>query len=97
MSLIQRTAKLQMLRVHDVGTGYGAPPNFLDTEVVIKLREGLDEAYGLKLRVDANQPAHEGMLGLLRDAMTHDWDVTIDYNINPGSTVGEIIRVAVRR
>lgn len=97
MSRIQRTGRLQMLRVHNVGTGYGAPPNFLDTEVVLKLRGGLDEAYGFKLRVDANQPAREGMLGLLRDAMTHDWDVTIDYDITPGSTVGEIIRVAVQQ
>ena len=97
MALLQSTGKLTVLRVHDVGTGYGPPNNFLDTEVVLALQSEAGKAFGFKLRQDQNEHAHQGMLDLLRDALTHDWAVTIDYDIQPGRTVGEIIRVAVVR
>jgi hypothetical protein len=97
MALLQSTGKLTMLRVHDVGTGYGAQPNFLDTEVVLKLHSEANKAFGFKLRPDQNGAVREGMLDLLRDAMTNDWPVTIDYDMQPGLTVGEVIRVALTR
>ncbi len=97
MTLRQSQGKLVMLRVHDVGTGYGAPPNLLDTEVVLRLHSEEGKAFGFKLRDDGNRPVREGMLGLLRDALAHDWTVTIDYDIADGTAVGEVRRVVLTR
>jgi hypothetical protein len=91
--LLQATGYITMLRVHDVGTGYGGSTDFLDGEVVIRLDSQEGKAFGFQLRNDDNTPVREGMLGLLRDAFNNDWIVTINYWIEPGNTNGQIIRV----
>ncbi len=85
--------KISMLRVHEVGTGYGPQNDKIDVEVVIKLANMPDNAFGFKLRNDNNQAVHQGMLDLFRDAFDRNWNVNIDYNINPGKKNGVILRV----
>jgi len=70
--------KLTMLRVHDVGTGYGNPN--MDIEVVLRLDSEPNNAYGFQLRDDANRLVRQGMLDLLRDAFDNNWTVTINEN-----------------
>ena len=84
---------ITLLRVHDLGTGFGGGTDFLDGEVVIRLDSQPGMAFGFQLRNDDDRPAREGMLALLRDAFNHDWIVNIDFWIVPGKTNGRIIRV----
>ena len=93
--LLQSTGKVTFLRVHDVGTGFGPPSDFIDVEVVAQLNSRPGESFGFQLRNDNNRAAREGMLDLLRDAFNNNWTVSIDYDIFPPRKNGVIIRVAV--
>lgn len=97
MALIQSTGKLTFLRVHDVGTRFGPPTDQVDAEVIMKLNTQPDRAMGFQLRNDKNRPARQGMLDLLRDALNHDWTVTVDYNLDAGKKNGMAIRVALTK
>jgi len=94
---LQSTGKITFLRVHDVGTGFGPPSDFINVEVVIQLDTHPGESFGFQLRVDANRAAREGMLNLLRDAFDNNSNVTIDYDITPPKKNGVIMRVALRK
>lgn len=93
--LLQRTGIITFLRVHDLGTGFGPPTDFVDVEAVIKLDSVPTDAFGFQLRNDRNRPSRQGMLDLLRDAFFGGHAVTIDYFIIPGRHNGRIIRVAL--
>jgi len=95
-----RSGKITFLRVHDVGTGFGPPEDFIDVEVVILLDTSTDGgAFGFKLRNDDEEPAHQGMLNLLRDAFENNFTVSIDFDIDRefGRKNGFIIRVALTK
>lgn len=96
-ALQQATGKLTLLRVHDVGTKYGPPADQIDVEVVIWLNTKPGYAFGFQLRDDSNRPARQGMLDLLRDALNHNWSVTIDYEIDTGKKNGVIRRVWITK
>lgn len=93
MALLQSSGKLTLLRVHDKGTKYGPSGDQIDVEVIFWLNTEPGKAFGFQLRNDANRPARQGMLDLLRDAFDYNWTVTTDYNINPGKNNGVAIRV----
>jgi hypothetical protein len=86
------SGQLSLLRVHDRGTKFGPPSDQLDVEVVIQFA-GQPRFYGFQLRTDANGPAREGMLGLLRDGFNHGWIVNVDFDIKPGKNNGQLFRV----
>lgn len=94
---LQSTGKITFLRVHDVGTGFGPPSDHINVEVVIQLDSQPGQSFGFRLRTDANRAARQGMLDLLRDAFTSNWNVTIDYDIDPPKKNGVIMRVALRK
>jgi hypothetical protein len=93
MPLLNASGKLTFLRVHDVGTGWGPPTDFIDVEVVILLDSQPGKAFGFHLRNDDQRAARTGMLDLLRDAFNNNWTTTIDYNVESGKDNGIIIRV----
>ncbi len=95
--LLQASGKVTLLRVHDVGTGYGAGQDFLDAEVIFGLNTQPGKAFGFQLRNDANGRAREGMLSLLKEAFRNNWTVTTDYYIDPGDKNGRVIRVIVTK
>jgi hypothetical protein len=95
--LLERTGLITFLRVHDLGSGFGPPSDFVDVEAVIKLDSEPSDAYGLQLRNDRHRPSHQGMLDLLRDAFFDNRRVTIDFSIVPGRHNGLILRVALSR
>lgn len=97
MALVQSSGKLTFLRVHDVGTKFGPPTDQIDAEVIMKLTTQPDRAMGFQLRNDGNRPARQGMLDLLRDALNHNWTVTVDYNLAAGKKNGVAIRVALTK
>jgi hypothetical protein len=95
--LLNTAGRLTLLRVHDRGTRYGPPGDQLDAEVVVWLDTEPGRAFGLRLRNDAQRPAHAGMLDLLRDGWNHGWTVNLDYEIDPGKDNGMILRVWLTR
>lgn len=97
MALLQRSGKITLLRVHDVGTKFGPSTDQIDAEVIVKLNTKPDEAYGFQLRNDTNRVARQGMLDLLRDAFNNNWTVTMDYNIETGKKNGVIIRTMLTK
>lgn len=92
---LERTGHITFLRVHDIGTKFGA--DALDIDAVIQLDGKKDVSYGFQLRVDNNRVARQGMLDLLRDAYAHNWPVTIDYDVPAGKTNAVLFRVALIR
>jgi hypothetical protein len=91
-TLAEATGRLTFLRVHDVGTGWGPPSDFLDVEVVIQLDTMPERGFGFQLRADSEEGARRGMLDLLRGAFARNGRVTIDY-VKTGLRSGRIIRV----
>jgi len=87
------SGQLSLLRVHELGSGYGPPNDQLDVEVVVQFVGRANDAFGFQLRTDDNQPVREGMLGLLRDGFNRGWTVWIDYEIQAGKHNGTIVRV----
>ena len=93
--LLEAQGRITFLRVHDLGTGFGPPNDFLDVEAVILLDSQPGKGFGFQLRNDRNRPAREGMLQLLRDAFSRNEPVTIDFLRSTGKNNGTIIRVAL--
>ena len=92
--LYNATGHITMLRVHELGTGYGPGDDFIDGEVVVRLDSHSGRAFGFKLRSEDDRlAARQGMLDLLRDGFNHDWIVSVDFLVESGKSNGEIIRV----
>ena len=79
--------------MHDVGTGYGPPSDFLDVEVIVQLDTQSDQSFGFQLRNDDDEAARRGMLDVLRSAFNAGSTVRIEF-VNTGSANSEMIRVA---
>jgi len=97
MPLLSAQGKVTLLRVHEVGTGFGPPADSLDVEVVFQLDSVAGAAIGFKLRGDASRPVHDGMLGLLRDAFSFGWTVHVDYETVTGHRNGTALRIWLTR
>ena len=93
MPRLQAAGKLTLLRVHNKGTKYGPAGDRIDVEAAIWLDSEPGKAFGFQLRSDAQRPARQGMLDLLRDAFNHNWTVNIDYDIDPGKNNAVLMRV----
>jgi hypothetical protein len=91
-SLQAATGRITLLRVHDVGTRYGPPYDQLDAEVIVWLDTHPDKAFGFQLRDDAEKPAANGKLKLLRDCFNADRQVRLEF-VRSGCRSGLIIRV----
>jgi hypothetical protein len=88
---VNASGRVTLLRVHDLGTGYGPPTDFMDVEAVVWLDSQPGKAFGFQLRNDQYLPARQGMLDLLRDAFANNWVVHIDYIMAPGHTNNFVI------
>jgi hypothetical protein len=92
-TLANAQGRITFLRVHDLGTGFGPPSDFLDVEVVVALDTLPGRAFGFQLRGDGEEFVAHGMLDLLRDAFSRNSRVSIDYT-RTGLRNGLILRVA---
>jgi hypothetical protein len=92
-SVAETVGHITFLRAHELGSGFGKPPNFLDCEVIVLLADEPLRSFGFKLRADAERPARWEMFELLRSAFVADRPVRLDY-VKTGPGAGEIIRVA---
>jgi len=91
-SVLSAEGKVTFLRVHDEGTGFGPPTDFLDAEVIVVLDSTPGRGFGFTLRNDSDAADHRGMLDVLRSAFRQDRTVRLDY-IRTGIRNGRIIRV----
>ena len=87
------------LRVHEPGSGFGGgSTNWFDADVVFRLdsTDSEGKAFGFQLR-DENVSVREGMLAVLREAITHNLQVITDYNqlMTPPNQNSFVIRVAI--
>jgi hypothetical protein len=87
--------RITLLRVHELGTGYGPPTDHIDAEVIVWLDTEPEKAFGFRLRDDEHRRAAQGMLAVLRDVFNRDRPVRIDF-IRSGCRTGRIIRVIAR-
>ena len=97
MAIKQRSGVVTLLRVHDLGTGYGPSTDFLNVEVIVWLDSKPGFAYGFQLRRDDYLPAREGMFQLLLAAFRNQWPVVMDTDEESGHKNHHIIRVWVDR
>jgi len=88
----QVSGKITFLRVHQLGSGYGPPTDFIDVEVVLKLDTQSGKSFGFQLRNDAQLPVHKGMLQDIRGAFEENATVYIDYD-DLGQNNSVILRV----
>ncbi len=77
--LFSASGRLRFLRVNDVGGSFGPCPNCITAEVVFNFVSS-NNWYGLRLLNDANLPAHQAAVDLLRDAFNNNWTVQVDYS-----------------
>jgi photosystem II stability/assembly factor-like uncharacterized protein len=84
--------RITFLRVHDVGTGWGPPEDFLDVEVVVQLDSQPGKSFGFQLRADDEVTVRRGMLELLRETFRADASVRIEFT-RVGCRTGRILRV----
>ena len=96
MARLRRSGKLTFLRAHE-DFGFGPEQDFIDVEVVAKITAEPDHAFGFEMRDDDRLPAHEAMFALLRDGFNHDWDTTVEYDLEDGRGNGTLIRVELRK
>ena len=94
---VNARGRLTVLRVHDVGTGFGPPTDFIDVEVVIALDSQPSRFFGFQLRNDTKLPARQAMLDLLRDAFERNLIVNIDFFQVPGKNNNILFRVWLTR
>jgi hypothetical protein len=92
-SLIETVGHISFLRAHELGSGFGKGPNFLDSEVIVQLAEEPLRSFGFQLRADQNGPARTDMFDMLRSAFIAGRPIRLDY-VTIGPRAGEIIRVA---
>lgn len=92
-SLIETAGQITFLRAHELGSGFGSVPNFLDCEAIVQLAGEPLRSFGFKLRADANGPAHTDMFEMLRSAFIAGRPIRLDY-VTTGPRAGEIVRVA---
>ena len=88
--------RVTLLRVHDVGTGFGPPGDQLDAEVIAQLDTEPGRWFGFQLRNDGDREANEGMLDLLRDAFDRDAPVRVEF-IRTSCSMGRAFRVIQQR
>ena len=92
-SVIETVGHITFLRAHEVGSGFGKAPNFLDSEVIVQLAEDPLRSFGFQLRADGNAGTRTEMFDILRSAFIAGRPVRLDY-VTTGPRAGEIIRVA---
>jgi hypothetical protein len=99
MGVEQTFGLVGLLRVQQLGSGFGPPDDRIDGEVVIKLEERANEAFGFALRDDPDGPAHQAMFDLLKLAYDKRVPVSFDYirDTAAGKHNGRIVRVWLER
>lgn len=90
--ILRAIGRLTLLRVHDVGSGFGPPTDPIDGEVVIQLDTTAGSSFGFTLRADSQEIDHRGMLDELRNAFVREITIGVEYQVT-GPANGRVLRV----
>ena len=92
-----KKGKIKLLRTNDTANLWGAPPDQVRYEVIVRLDlDGPDGdwACGFDLHEgDATLPSRVAMHSVLRDAYFHDEEVTLHIQMDEGKKNGLLRRV----
>lgn len=91
-SLQVAVGHVTLLRVHEQGTGFGPPHDFLDAEVVVLLDTQPEKAFGFQLRTDSQRAAAQGRLDVLQDVFERGASVRLEF-FRAGCRTAHIVRV----
>jgi len=79
-SLYYVDGNLAYIRINaEPGVGYGGGSNYVDADVIVKLRNRQNDRFVFQLRSGGNALLAEAMLDLLTVAYEHDYLVRIEY------------------
>jgi hypothetical protein len=92
--ILGTSGRVTVLRVNEVGSGYGPATDWVDAEVIIQLDTEPGRAFGFQLRRDASLAVAKRMFDLLRDAFASSRVVAIDY-LRTGQHNGTLIRASM--
>lgn len=93
--IISSQGKVELLRVHEVGSGYGPAYDKLNAEVIFQLEGINDKSFGFKLKSGESSEVNKGMLKLLREAFISDKEVIVEYK-RTGCQNLEVLRVVFK-
>jgi photosystem II stability/assembly factor-like uncharacterized protein len=79
-SVLAMEGRLTELRANERGGMFGPPTDRIDVEIVFRLDADPRKAFGFQLRHDTHEPAHRGMLDVLRDAFRGGGRIRVDYS-----------------
>jgi hypothetical protein len=71
-AILQTTGVINLLRVHDVKTGFGPLADPVTGEVIVGFGNRPNEWFGFELRTGSREPMAAGMFALLRDSFIHE-------------------------
>jgi hypothetical protein len=87
---------LAYIRVNaETNVGYGGGSNYVNADVIVKMRERPDDRFVFQLRSGGNAMVQEAMLYLLTVAYEHDYLVRIEY-MDEGRSTHFIRDIVVR-
>lgn len=92
ITLLTAPGRLTLLRVHELGTGFGPPDDHIDAEVIVRLDSRPGESFGFRLRTNPELPSATAMLASLRAALVHDLPVRLVY-VPDGRTMRQLVGV----
>jgi hypothetical protein len=91
-SLQAAVGAVTLLRVHELGTGFGPPDDQLDAEVIVLLDTEPEKAFGFQLRTGEDNADAVGKLRVLQDAFNNNRRVRLEF-LRTGCRTGQIVRV----
>ncbi|MGS0527954.1 hypothetical protein ACU8V7_24975 [Zobellia nedashkovskayae] len=94
--IISSQGKVGLLRVNEVGSGYGPAYDNLNAEVIFQLEGINDKTFGFKLKSGESSEVNKGMLNLLREAFKSDKEVLVDYK-RTGCQNLEVLRAVLKK
>jgi hypothetical protein len=94
-SVQSATGRIAVLRIHELGTGFGPPSDSIDAELIVQLDSEPGKAFGVQLRNNGDLPVAEGFLTLLQQAFKTDRIIRIEF-VRSGCRTGHILRVVAQ-
>ncbi len=91
-SIRRASGRVSMLRVHEVGSGYGPDTDPTPGEVIVQLDTEPARTFGLPLRNDREEAVGVAQLELLRSSLEKGFPIHIEYEV-VGPTGASVVRV----
>ncbi|AFL82113.1 hypothetical protein Aeqsu_2660 [Aequorivita sublithincola DSM 14238] len=78
-STLSAEGKINFLRLHNVGGGYGSGYDMLDAEVIVKIDSQTEMSFGMQLRKNENEKSALNMYRMLQKAFQQNENIMLEY------------------